>query len=140
MTPAIHATAVARRAPQGWHCVLLRGASGAGKSDLALRAVARGWRLVGDDYVHVWRSADAVHVRAAERISGRIEVRGLGIVAAPGLWVCRVALVVDCVQTIPERMPEPDRIDLCGLSLPRRTLDIRPQSAVETLALTMVGL
>ncbi len=107
---------------------------------MALRLMASGWRLVGDDYVHVWASGDAVHATAAERIAGRIEARGVGIVGLHRLWVCRVALVVDCVQTPTERMPEPDRVDLCGLSLPRWTLDIRPQSAVETLTLMMVGL
>lgn len=140
MTPAVHATAVAHRGRGGWRCVLLRGPSGAGKSDLALRLMASGWRLVGDDIVHVWRSGEALHATAPERISDRIEARGLGIVDASSLWVCRVALVVDCVQTTVERMPEPDDIEICGVTLRRVMLDIRPQSAVETLTLMMVGL
>jgi serine kinase of HPr protein (carbohydrate metabolism regulator) len=140
MTPAIHATVVAHRGRGGWRCVLLRGPSGAGKSDLALRLMASGWRLVGDDYVHVWRSGGALHATASERISDRIEARGLGIVDASSLLVCRVALVVDCVQKTVERMPEPDDIEICGVTLRRVMLDIRPQSAVETLTLMMVGL
>jgi len=140
VTPAIHASAVAMRCPGGWRGALLRGPSGTGKSDLALRLIGRGWRLIGDDYVHVWRSGDAVHARAAERIAGRIEARGLGIVPAPNLWVAPLVLVVDCVQAPVERMPEPEPVELCGLSLPRLTLDVRPQSAVNILTLMMVGL
>ena len=41
----IHATTVARHGA----AVLLRGACGAGKSDLALRLIDRGWSLVSDD-------------------------------------------------------------------------------------------
>lgn len=140
MIPAIHATAVAHRGASGWHCALLRGSPGAGKSDLALRLLAQGWRLVGDDYVHVWRSGNAVYATAPGRIARQLEFRGLGIVATSDRYICRVSLVVDCVQAVVERMPETDCVTLCDTSLPWLTLDIRPQSAVETLTQAMVGL
>ena len=140
MIPSIHATAVAFRGPDGWRGVLLQGPSGAGKSDLALRLLGRGWRLVSDDQVHVWRSGDAVYATAPRPIFGRIEARGLGIVPADALHISRLVRVVDCVQQDTERMPEDNRVTLCGVLLPRLTLDIRPQSAVETLIRAMVGL
>jgi len=90
--------------------------------------------------VHVWRSGNGLYATAPRRIIGRIEARGLGIVPAPELYVARVVQVVDCVQKATERMPDDDRTELCGLQLPRLTLDIRPQSAVETLIRAIVGL
>ncbi|MBB5744647.1 serine kinase of HPr protein (carbohydrate metabolism regulator) [Brevundimonas variabilis] len=107
---------------------------------MALRLMARGWRLVSDDQVHLWRCGESLYATAPRQILGQIEARGLGIVSAAPLHVARVASVVDCVQQATERMPEADRIDLCGLSVPRLTLDIRPQSAVETLIRSIVGL
>ena len=79
----IHATAVARCRPgaAGAACCS-RARPGAGKSDLALRLIGAGWRLVADDYVHVWRLGRRRSTAAAPTpIAGRIEARGLGIVA-----------------------------------------------------------
>lgn len=137
MTPPIHATAVARPGANGWRGVLLTGPSGAGKSDLALRLIASGWRLVCDDYAHVWASGGALYAAAPERIAGRIEARGLGIIDRPALVLTRIALVVACVQTPVERLPEPASQTLCGLSLPRLELDIRPASAAAVLTLAI---
>ena len=107
MTPPLHATVVARPGPTGWRGALLRGPSGAGKSDLALRLIDAGWRLVADDYAHVWASGEAVYAATPDRIAGRIEARGLDILPVGWRPSVRIVLVVDCVQTQPERMPEP---------------------------------
>lgn len=90
--------------------------------------------------MYVWRSGDALFATAPRQITGRIEARGLGIVPVPDLYVSRLVKVVDCVQQATERMPDDDPVALCGLSIPRLTLDIRPQSAVETLIRAMAGL
>ena len=134
---AIHATAVATQIAGDWRGVLLTGASGSGKSDLALRLFGEGWRLIGDDYVHVWRSGGAVFATAPDQIAGRIEARGLGIVAIPSRWISRIALVVACGQVPPERLPEPDHVEIAGLRLPCLTLDIRPASATRTRAMAL---
>lgn len=136
MSP-IHATTVARHGPGGWVGVMLRGPSGAGKSDLALRLMATGWRLVSDDYSHVWASGGAVHATAPATIAGRIEARGLGIVEVPRLWVAPIALVVDCVTGMVERMPGTAWAEVAGIALPLLTLDTRPASAVETVRLAV---
>lgn len=133
MIAPMHATAVARYGVDGWRGVLLTGPSGAGKSDLALRLTARGWRLVADDYSCVWASAGAVWAAAPERIAGRIEVRGVGIVASAFRLLSRIDLVVACGQTTPERMPEADRVEIAGISLPRLAVDIRPASAPDVV-------
>ena len=110
-----HATAVAI----GGRAVLLRGTSGSGKSDLALRLIDAGARLVADDQSELWRDGDAVLVRAPEPIAGMIEVRGVGIIRVEPLSVAPLALIVDLValQHV-ERLPEPSSETIFGLAIP----------------------
>ena len=137
----IHATTVARWNPgKGWTGVLITGPSGSGKSDLALRLIGRGWRLVADDYSHVFASDGALFATAPPRIAGRIEARGLGIVTVPCLGLARLALAVHCVSQTPERLPEPDRMAIAGLDLPRLELVTGHASAVEIITAATAAL
>ena len=88
--------------------VLLIGKSGAGKSDLALRLIAMGAALVADDRtdLFVWRNR--LHARAPARLSGLIEVRGVGILKLRTAARVRIALVVELGQES-ARLPEPRR-------------------------------
>lgn len=86
--------------------VLLRGPPGAGKSDLALRAIEAGARLVADDLVALDLRGDRVWARALPRADGRLEVRGVGIVRLPALDGVELVLLADLAG--PERLPEPD--------------------------------
>lgn len=86
--------------------VLLRGPPGAGKSDLALRAIEAGARLVADDLVALDLRGDRVWARALPRADGRLEVRGVGIVRLPALDGAELVLLADLAG--PERLPEPD--------------------------------
>jgi serine kinase of HPr protein (carbohydrate metabolism regulator) len=142
MTAApIHATTVARWIPGvGWRGVLVTGPSGSGKSDLALRLIGRGWRLVADDYSHVFASGGALYATAPGTIAGRIEARGLGIVTTPVLGTARLVLAVDCLDRSPERLPGDDRVALAGLALPRVGLVSRHASAVEIITLATAAL
>jgi serine kinase of HPr protein (carbohydrate metabolism regulator) len=137
MTQPLHATAVVRHGPGGWRGVLLRGTPGSGKSDMALRLIDAGWRLVADDYAHVFASDGRLFACTPDRIAGRIEARGLGIVPLPYHPVARIILLVDCAQTPAERLPDADFETVAGISLPRLTLDVRPASAVVTLGLAI---
>ena len=137
MTPAqpLHATAVAKwQAGTGWCAVLIRGPSGAGKSDLALRLMGRGWRLVADDYVHVFASGEALYATAPSNIAGRIEARGVGIVNAGSREVVRLVLAVDLGGPAPERLPDPEAQAIAGRTLPRLRLAGFEASAVEKVA------
>jgi len=60
--------------------VLLRGPSAAGKSDLALRLIDEGARLVADDQVQVTAVRGELIASAPAQLTGKIEVRGIGIV------------------------------------------------------------
>lgn len=114
-TILVHATAVA----VGEHAVLLRGPPGSGKSDLALRLIDAGARLVADDQSRLWRDGDALLVRAPETIAGLIEVRGVGIVRMAPLSTARLRLIADLVapQHV-ERLPEPGSETIFGISIP----------------------
>lgn len=104
---------------------------------MALRLIDAGWRLVADDYSHVWVSGGALYACAPDRIAGRIEARGLGILDEATRPVARVSLLVDCVHLPPERLPEPAFETVADLRLPRLVLDVRPASAALTLALAI---
>lgn len=130
----IHATVVAVRRPGGWRAALIRGPSGAGKSDLALRLIGRGWRLVADDYAHVWASGDGLFAAPPERIAGRMEVRGLGIVPVLHRAPVRVVLIVDAAEGEPERLPEPALEVVGGVAAPRLTAGLLRPSAVDLVA------
>ena len=137
----LHATAVAQWTPgAGWRAILISGPSGTGKSDLALRLLGRGWRLVSDDYVHVFASGEGLYVTAPETIRGRIEARGLGIIGACVQGVVRLVLAVDLVESAPERLPEPETRNLQGRSVPRLRLAGFEASAVEKVAAAIAPL
>ena len=122
--------------------VLIGGRSGAGKSDLALRLIDRGAVLVSDDYTFVRRVRGQALASAPERIAGKIEVRGVGIMELPRSQEVMVSLYVD-LSGEPVRLPEgKDRIAVAGIPIPSIALDGHHASAplkVEA-ALRLLGL
>lgn len=99
--------------------VLLRGASGAGKSDLALRLIDAGARLVADDQTRLRRDGDCLLASAPATIAGLIEVRGIGLLRLEALPAAPLALVVDLVAaTAVERLPERRLQRYLGLAVP----------------------
>ena len=136
----LHGTAVACRLNGVWRGVWITGPSGAGKSDLALRLMARGWRLVADDYAHVFASGGAVWATAPERIAGKIEARGVGVRPACLQGLARLDLVVELVEGAVERLPDPETVVLAGVATPVLRLDAREASAAEKVALALVTL
>ncbi|MEK9661414.1 MAG: HPr kinase/phosphatase C-terminal domain-containing protein [Alphaproteobacteria bacterium] len=110
--------------------MLLRGESGAGKSDLALRLIDGGAVLVADDRTVLHCAAGRVLLSAPEALRGRIEVRGIGIVPVPSVADIPLALVVDLVPSrAVERMPEARYETFCGMAVPALSLDPRESSA-----------
>jgi len=132
MSAAVHATAVVI----GERGVLLRGASGAGKSLLALALVERARReggfaaIVGDDRVWLEPVNARLIARGAPRLAGLCERRSQGVVEAPHEARAVLRLVVDLAErgAPPPRMPElaDTYASLCGLNLPRLRLDLSP--------------
>jgi serine kinase of HPr protein (carbohydrate metabolism regulator) len=121
----IHATAVAI-AGKG---VLLIGKSGSGKSDLALRLIDRGAQLVSDDYTAVSVRSGRLVAAAPPTISGKLEIRGIGIVDIEPSPAVDVALVVHLDLPL-ERFPLADtRYEIMGISLASLALAAHEASA-----------
>lgn len=107
--------------------VLLRGPSGSGKSDLALRLIDAGARLVADDQVELSREDGRIVARAPGLLAGLIEVRGVGILRVDAAERAEIGLVVDLVSPGPspgriERLPEAETETLLGSTIRRLTL------------------
>jgi serine kinase of HPr protein (carbohydrate metabolism regulator) len=138
----LHGGLVALRLGGRWRGALILGPSGAGKSDLALRALDAGFRLVADDRVSVWTSGGALYGRAPDPLSGLIEARGTGVVAAASVGFAEIVLAVRCVGTgeAIERMPEPETETIAGTAVPLMWIDAREPSAPAKLRRALLHL
>ncbi|TNC49364.1 serine kinase [Rubellimicrobium rubrum] len=110
----LHASTVAWRG----RGILIRGASGSGKSALALDLMALGARLVADDRTELHAGDGAVVARCPAAIRGLIEARCVGLLKARTVEEALVALVVDLDQTEAQRLPPWRDVTLLGVPLP----------------------
>jgi serine kinase of HPr protein (carbohydrate metabolism regulator) len=114
--------------------VLLLGPPGAGKSDLALRLIDGGARLVADDQTALSRdgaeSSGGIRASAPPSIAGLLEVRGVGIVAVPSVAAAPLRLAVELVsdEAQVERLPEARRWPCLGVEVPLLVLTPFPAS------------
>ncbi len=110
----IHATTVADQN----RALVIRGASGSGKSSLALRLLALGADLVSDDQTLITPDADGPPVvSAAPNIAGLIEARGFGLLQVAHVRARAIA-ILDLDHPEEDRLP-PDRTErLAGYDLP----------------------
>jgi len=140
----VHGTCVAF----GAHAALLRGSSGSGKSDLALRFLAlpadggMAPRLVADDQVVVEAQAGGLVVSAPDTLAGKLEVRGLGIMTLPHVTQAKLVLIVDFVASdeVPRMPPEPlPRVTLLGVSVPNLQLAPFEDSAPLKLKMALIS-
>ncbi len=138
----VHGTCVAL----GTHAALIRGPSGSGKSDLALRfimqsllpgAPAGEHRLVADDQVELTRDGQRIIADAPAPLRGKLEVRGIGIVPVATLGPCPLIAVIDLVgREDVERMPDLlASIEVLGLQRPSLKLFAPEAAAPIKLAL-----
>lgn len=110
----IHATCVSLD-NQG---VILRGPSGSGKSDLALRLIDQGGMLIADDRVDLIHQGGSIIASSPQEISGLLEVRGVGIIRLACLASIAVGLVVDLVDSKDmQRLPETVSTQLYGIEI-----------------------
>jgi HPr kinase/phosphorylase len=130
----VHATAIAIDG----RALLLRGAPGSGKSDLALRLIDAGACLVADDQCELYRRGDSVIVRAPVTIAGLLEVRGVGLFRLDELAEAPVALLIDLVPPEGvERLPARHTEEILGLALPLIAVTPFEASAAAKLRLAL---
>ncbi|QBF30037.1 HPr kinase/phosphorylase [Thalassococcus sp. S3] len=110
----LHATCVAY-AGRG---LLITGASGQGKSSLALHLMALGAELVSDDRVILTRRDNRIVADAPDTIRGLIEARGFGLLNAKPFGPSDLHAVVTLDKTEAKRLPDPAEITLLGVTFP----------------------
>ena len=117
------------------------GASGVGKSELALSLISRGHRLIADDITAFSRvSPSAVDGMHPGLSNDFMEVRGLGIVNIRAMFGSNalrrnktLRMIVNMVEFTPENQHEFDRLgstqktrNMLGLEIPEFTLPVSP--------------
>ncbi len=131
--PTVHATVHGTALMLEGCGVLIQGASGAGKSRLALAlldqagchvvpareaATEEQSALVGDDRLTFSTDDGALYASVPETIAGKLEMRGVGIVNLPWVARARLDLVVDIVPLeIIDRMPDAQGVTIQGCRL-----------------------
>jgi serine kinase of HPr protein (carbohydrate metabolism regulator) len=129
----LHASTVALNG----RAVLISGPSGSGKSDLALRLLDRGFKLVSDDRTILRKEGVKLIASAPETIKGKLEVRGIGIVDVDCVPDMPVALVVELRSDI-ERLPDDSRERLIlGAAIPLVSVDAMTASAPSKVAIAL---
>ena len=141
----IHGTAIALDG----RAALIRGESGSGKSDLALRCIAQPPSdlvcgqalLIADDQVLADVRGGKIHLTCPDSIKGLLEVRGLGIIAVPTRNEAELELLVDLVpRNEVERLPDPNaRAELMGVEIRRLAVAAFEASAPLKLLLALQG-
>ncbi|MDE1914650.1 MAG: HPr kinase/phosphatase C-terminal domain-containing protein [Sphingomonadales bacterium] len=102
--------------------MLITGATGIGKSSLALALIDRGARLVGDDGVALEMREGVLYASPAPATRGLMEVRGVGIVPMPVAEQVPVALIVRLSTDGPRYVEDSPHEAVLGTSLPVITL------------------
>ncbi|UWR26883.1 HPr kinase/phosphatase C-terminal domain-containing protein [Sulfitobacter sp. S223] len=100
--------------------VLITGASGSGKSSLALQLMALGAALVSDDRTRLTLESGRIRAAPPPSIAGLIEARGVGILHTGHTKQTLVHLVVDMDVIETKRLPDAHSTTL--LDIPVRCL------------------
>jgi HPr kinase/phosphorylase len=119
--------------------VLIRGASGIGKSECVLGLIERGYSLVADDVTRITTlEGRELMATAPDLTRNHMEVRGIGIINVAsvfGIGSIRVEKRLDLVATLKDwqEVEAVDRIgldrafyEILGLQVPHLTIPVRP--------------
>lgn len=110
----VHASTVAF-ADRG---VIILGASGSGKSALALELLALGGVLVADDRTIVTRRGAALIADCPAAIQGQIEARFVGILTVPFQGAVPLSLAVNLDRIESQRLPPVRHWSYAGVQIP----------------------
>lgn len=99
--------------------IMLTGPSGSGKSDLALRLIDGGAKLVADDRTNIVKQGDCLFASAPDNLKGLLEVRGIGIIRQEFVEQSPVRLVIDLTERDHvDRLPDENFFEFQGVNIP----------------------
>jgi HPr kinase/phosphorylase len=118
--------------------VLLRGPSGSGKSDLALRLIDDGAVLISDDRTALIQRDGNVVAQCPASIAGKLEVRGVGILDVPYIEEAALSMIVNLVESDQvERLPLRSKAELLGCRIPFMLLEPFEASAMAKIKMAI---
>ena len=118
--------------------VIIFGPSGSGKSDLALRLIEAGGKLVSDDYVEVTNDDHVMYAHPAPNIEGMIEVRGVGLMKLMSKKSSILGLALELVsQEEIERLPQKNTFCLGDAEVPLYKFDAFSASAIAKIKMIL---
>lgn len=139
-TAGVLLTGTTAVAVQG-RALLIEGDPGSGKSSLALALIDRGASLIGDDGVRLFLAGDCVQASPPPRITGLLEVRGVGLICLPTVSA-PVCLILRLDTAAPRSPDYVEQRELLGRKVP--VLLLQPHAAALALraehALALYGL
>ena len=98
---------------------MLCGPSASGKSDLGLRLIEIGARLVADDRTNLTVSNNTIRASAPKELFGKMEVRGIGIITLEAIIETRLAMVISLIDAVDmQRLPTLETTEILGVTLP----------------------
>lgn len=141
-TMRLHATTLSLNGT----AVMIRGASGSGKSDLTLQLLETTGTgltgqtittlLVADDQTALRREGETILASSPETIAGLLEVRGHDVLEVEAVQNVPLVLVVDLRPAAQiERLPQPEDMftQILGLPIPNILIDPSKPSAASRL-------
>ena len=130
--------------------LLFVGASGIGKSEIAVDLVERGHRLVADDVVLVSRKLQGIIVGSSgETLRDHVEIRGLGILNVRNMFGVRAVRMQKRIEVVVKLIKwdetaaydriglDEDWISILDLEVPQVTVPIYPGKNITVIAETI---
>ena len=117
--------------------ILIRGQSGSGKSDLALRLIDSGATLISDDLTICKKIGDYLYLYPHSKTKGLLEVREIGIMTVPYVENIKLTLVVELVEEEFERIPGMMSCSILGMKFPKIKIFGKSSSAVAKIKIKL---
>ena len=117
--------------------LLIRGQSGSGKSDLALRLIDSGATLISDDLTICKKIGDYLYLYPHSKTKGLLEVREIGIMTVPYVENIKLTLVVELVEEEFERIPGMMSCSILGMKFPKIKIFGKSSSAVAKIKIKL---
>ena len=117
--------------------LMIRGQSGSGKSDLALRLIDSGATLISDDLTICKKIGDYLYLYPHSNTKGLLEVREIGIMTVPYVENIKLTLVVELVEEEFERIPGMMSCSILGMKFPKIKIFGKSSSAVAKIKIKL---